>query len=141
MASLAAIFVDVDDLAINDDVSPDSVLGTTGSVCGAEEDVGFEFWGALVSVRSQGLSVDLVLCNWLDCDVSSHSVSEIEEYDDGGGSNRMKNDETNTKDGVPTASTSKKSEVSSGKAKAAIVEKKNALKPKAASGNAVAEPL
>lgn len=52
----------------------------------------------------------------------------------------MKKEETKINDDVPTARTSKKREVSSGNARAAIVEKKNALKPKAARGNAVAEP-
>lgn len=51
-----------------------------------------------------------------------------------------KKEETKISDDVPTARTNRKREVSSGKARAAIVEKKNALNPKAAKGNAVAEP-
>ena len=62
------------------------------------------------------------------------------EYDDECGTTRRKNREMKAMPNVPAASRSRKSEVLSGNANEEIVEKKNALRPKAERGNAVAVP-
>lgn len=51
-----------------------------------------------------------------------------------------KKKETNTRANVPIASMRRNFDVSSGNAKVEMVEKKKALKPNAAKGNAVAVP-
>jgi len=53
---------------------------------------------------------------------------------------RRKNMEMKTMPDVPAASKRRKSEVLSGNAKEEMTEKKNALRPKADRGNAVAVP-
>jgi len=62
------------------------------------------------------------------------------EYDDVCGRTRRKNMEMKTMPDVPAASKRRKSEVLSGNAKEEMTEKKNALRPKADRGNAVAVP-
>lgn len=88
----------------------------------------------------KALCTDLVRRNWLERARGPACWSGSEEYVLEYGSNRRKNVEKNVSTDVPTASSRRKWLVSSLNAIAASVEKKNALNPKAARGNAVAEP-
>ncbi len=86
------------------------------------------------------LSPDLVRYSEFESDRPRASSVDTAEYDDVCGMTRRKKEEMKVMLNVPAARRRRKSEVLSGNAKEEIVEKKNALRPNADKGNAVAVP-
>jgi hypothetical protein len=81
-------------------------------------------------VRWSGLELERAIDSWVG----------RAEYDEACGTTRRKKNETKTMPNVPTESMRRNLAVSSGKATEESCEKMNALRPKAARGNAVALP-
>ena len=86
------------------------------------------------------LSPDLVRCNRLDSEKDPLSAEGTASYG-AGAMIRRKNHDTNTMENVPIARRSRKSEALSWAMIDERAEKKKALRPKPAKGNAVAVPL
>jgi hypothetical protein len=86
------------------------------------------------------LSAEGVLCKGWDSERSCRSRADRRSYS-GGGYTLRKGNETTGSSIVPEVSRSNSFEVSSLSPNAPMVEKRNALRPKAARGKAVAVPL